>query len=98
RNLDDPNIIEYFGGSKGNAGFNSYGYSNWNKFYVDAGINYENAFDNHNIQALVLGKASRYTMPGDNFNTPSGVMGLVGRVAYNYADRYMAEVNMGYNG
>ncbi|MFT3949291.1 MAG: TonB-dependent receptor [Agriterribacter sp.] len=98
RNLDDPNTIEYFGGSRGNAVFNSYGYSNWNKLYVDAGVNYENAFDKHNIQALVLGKASRYTMPGDDFHTPSGVMGLVGRVAYNYADRYMAEVNMGYNG
>ena len=25
-------------------------------------------------------------------------MGFVGRLTYNYADRYMAEVNVGYNG
>ena len=29
---------------------------------------------------------------------PSGILGFVGRVTYNYADRYMAEVNVGYNG
>lgn len=98
RNLDDPNIIEFFGGGTGGDSFTSYGYSNWNKLYLDAGINYSNSFGNHNILALLLGKASKYTMPGDVNNTPSGIMGLVGRLTYNYADRYMAEFNMGYNG
>mgnify|MGYP001488345017 CR=1 FL=1 len=98
RNLDDPNIIEFFGGGMSSDAFNTYGYSNWNKLYMDAGIDYERIFNKHSIQALVLGKASKYTMPGDNNRTPSGIMGLVGRVAYNYADRYMTEVNVGYNG
>lgn len=98
RNLDNPNILEFFGGGTGGDSFTSYGYSNWNKLYLDAGINYANSFGNHNILALLLGKASKYTMPGDVNNTPSGIMGLVGRLTYNYADRYMAEFNMGYNG
>lgn len=98
RNLENPNILEFFGGVTGGDAFNSYGYSNWNKLYVDAGIDYEGSFSKHNIQALVLGKAAKYAMPGDNYRTPSGIMGLVGRVAYNYADRYMAEFNAGYNG
>ena len=34
----------------------------------------------------MLGKASRYTMPGDSYNVPSGVMGFVGRVTYNYEE------------
>lgn len=98
RNLENPNIIEFFGGELGSDVFNSYGYSNWNKLYVDGGINYTGSFNRHNILALVLGKASKYTMPGDNNRTPSGILGLVGRFTYNFADRYMAEVNMGYNG
>lgn len=98
RNRDNPNILEFFGGGTGGDSFSSRGYSNWNKFYVDAGINYEGSFNSHNIVALLLGKASKYTMPGDANNTPSGIMGLVGRLTYNFADRYMAEFNMGYNG
>lgn len=98
RNLENPNILEFFGGATGGDSFNSRGYSNWNKLYLDAGINYANSFGNHNILALLLGKASKYTMPNDVNNTPSGIMGLVGRLTYNFADRYMAEFNMGYNG
>ena len=37
-------------------------------------------------------------MPGDSYHVPSGIMGFVGRVTYNYDDRYMFEVNAGYNG
>lgn len=37
-------------------------------------------------------------MPSDSYHVPSGVMGLVGRVTYNFKDRYMAEFNVGYNG
>ncbi len=98
RNLENPNILEFFGGATGGDSFNSRGYSNWNKLYLDAGINYAKNIGNHNILALLLGKASKYTMPDDVNNTPSGIMGLVGRLTYNFADRYMAEFNMGYNG
>ena len=98
RNPINPNELDFFGGAIGDNSFNSYGYSNWNKLYVDAGADYAGIFGEHNVSALLLGKASRYTMPGDSNNTPSGVMGLVGRVTYNYSERYMAEFNMGYNG
>ena len=37
-------------------------------------------------------------MPSDSYNVPSGIVGLVGRVTYNYMNRYMAEYNVGYNG
>jgi len=100
RNLANPNILDYFGGSIGPNSFNQWGYSNWNKLYLDAGLNWSGSFGQHNVSALFLGKASQYYMPWDsnNTNTPSGVIGLVGRVTYNYAERYMVELNMGYNG
>lgn len=98
RNADDPNVFDFFGGSMGEGSFSSWGYSNWNKFYVDAGIDWAGSFNKHNVSALFLGKASKYTMPSDSYHVPSGIMGFVGRVTYNYDDRYMAEVNVGYNG
>jgi len=98
RSAADPNNLEYFGGTIGAGSFNSWGYSNWNKLYIDAGLDWSGSIGNHNISALLLGKGSRYTMPSDNNNTPSGMMGLVARATYNYSNRYMAEFNMGYNG
>lgn len=98
RSADNPNELEYFGGSLSPASFSSTAYSNWNKLYLDAGLYYNNTFNGHSVGALILWKASMYTMPNDSHNTPSGIMGLVGRVTYDYRQRYMAEFNMGYNG
>ena len=98
RNPNDPTKFDFFGGGMGAGAFESWGYSNWNKLYLDAAIDWSGSFNGHNVSALLLAKASRYTMPSDSFNVPSGVMGFVGRVTYNYNDRYMAEVNVGYNG
>ena len=100
RSAENPNILEFFGGGLGQDSFSSQGYSNWNKLYLDAGLNWKESFDKHNVSVLFLGKASKYYMPWDpnNTNTPSGIIGLVGRVTYNYDDRYMAEINVGYNG
>jgi TonB-linked SusC/RagA family outer membrane protein len=100
RNIDDPNKLDFFGGEIYQDEFTSSGYSNWNKLYLDAGIDWSEHFDRHNVSALFLGKASKYYMPYDDnkTNTPSGIIGLVGRVTYNFDDRYMAELNVGYNG
>ena len=100
RNIDNPNILEFFGGSIGQDSFDQWGCSNWNKLYLDGGLDWSGFFGLHHVSALFLGKASKYYMPWDsnNTNTPSGVIGLVGRVTYNYDDRYMVEMNIGYNG
>ncbi|MBO7643589.1 MAG: TonB-dependent receptor [Bacteroidales bacterium] len=98
RNADNPLNYDFFGGSIGSGSFDSWGYSNWNKLYFDAGLDWSQSFADHHVSALLLGKASKYTMPSDSYHVPSGIMGFVGRVTYNYADRYMAELNVGYNG
>lgn len=72
--------------------------STWRKVYVEAAINYSRSFGGHNVSALVLGNAQKYTQNNQSFNTPSGLMGLVGRATYNYKERYLAEFNMGLNG
>lgn len=98
RNLENPNKLDFFGGQVSTNTFQSWGYGNWNKLYLDGGLDYAASFGGHNVSALVLGKASLYTMPNDANNTPSGMMGFAGRATYNYKDRYMAEFNLGYNG
>ena len=98
RNAENPLNYDFFGGSMGSGSFDSWGYSNWNKLYFDAGFDWAQTFGDHHVSALLLGKASKYTMPSDSYHVPSGIMGFVGRVTYNNADRYMAELNVGYNG
>jgi TonB-linked SusC/RagA family outer membrane protein len=99
RDPANPNKLDFFGGSFGSNSFNSSSYnSTWSKIYFDAGIDYNRTFGDHKVTALLLGKAQQYSMPSDVFNTPSGLMGLVGRLTYNYKERYMLEYDLGYNG
>lgn len=102
RNALNPNTVDFYGGAVGANSFDANPGSNntWHKSYYDAGIDYVRTFGGHAITALVLGKASLYSIPYDisGTNTPSGIMGLVARGTYNYRERYLAEFDMGYNG
>ncbi|RYF23312.1 MAG: TonB-dependent receptor [Flavobacteriales bacterium] len=99
RNPLNPNELQYFGGGIPTVAFNGDTFTGtWNKLYFDLGLDYATSIGSSNITALLLGKANRYTMPDDAFNTPSGIMGLASRVTYNYKERYLAELNLGYNG
>lgn len=99
RNSLDPNKIDFINGQYGANSFDNTSYnSTWEKIYFDAGFDYNRSFGNHKLTALLLGKASQYNMPNDRFNTPSGLMGLVSRVTYNFNDRYLLEYDLGLNG
>jgi len=102
RDATNPNNLLFYGGALTPTSFNSYPNGNststWHKVYYDAGIDYAKEFGGSNITALVIGKASTYTMPSDSYNTPSGIEGLAGRVTYNYLERYLVEADLGYNG
>lgn len=100
RNPLNPNNFDFFGGARGADGFNADPGHNsvWRKLYVDAGIDYANQFGDHSFSGLLLAKAQKYTMPSTSENTPSGIMGLVARIGYNYKERYLVEFNAGYNG
>lgn len=80
---------------------NKWGDRDW---YAEASLNYSRSFGNHDVGALLLYNQSKSYYPnqdvaGDLYvSIPSGYVGLVGRITYNYASKYMVDVNMGYNG
>ena len=67
-------------------------------WYMEAAFDYQRSFGQHDITALVLYNQSKLYYPSSYTDIPSGYVGLVGRIAYNYNTTYMAEFNVGYNG
>ncbi len=63
--------------------------------WVDVGFNYNRSFGKHNLIGLLLANRQQKVLGGE---IPYVSQGLVGRVAYNYNDRYFAEFNAGYSG
>jgi len=68
------------------------------RIYLEAGIEYARKFGDHNVTGLLLYNQSKDFDPSLQYNIPHGVQGLVGRVTYNFKNRYLAEYNLGYNG
>ncbi|MFT3749580.1 MAG: TonB-dependent receptor [Agriterribacter sp.] len=72
------------------------GYDSRYNMNMQASVNYQNSFGKHNVSALILGQRDYWeTTAGE---IPYNVIGLAGRVTYDYDKRYLAEVNLGYNG
>ncbi len=68
---------------------------NW---YFESSLNYNRSFGNHNLGGLLLYNQSKEYYPSTYSDIPRGYVGLVGRVTYNFKERYLAEFNVGYNG
>lgn len=98
RSLTNPNELEFFGGTVGADSYASGSWGGMRDFYADVVVNYQGNFGKHNVGGLLLGRATKYTMPGDSFNTPSGLIGTSARLTYDYDTRYMVELNFAYNG
>lgn len=68
-------------------------------WYMELALNYNRKFGDHNVTALALYNQSKKYYPGGTYTyIPSGYVGFVGRVTYDWKTRYMAEFNVGYNG
>ncbi|WP_289054839.1 SusC/RagA family TonB-linked outer membrane protein [Carboxylicivirga marina] len=73
-------------------------------WYMDLGLNYARQFGVHNVGGLLLYNQRTMYYPKNNgsyvnyADIPAGVVGIVGRVTYDYNTKYMAEFNVGYNG
>lgn len=67
-------------------------------WYFEAAFNYNRRFGLNTVGALLLYNQSKVYYPKTYSDIPSGYVGLVGRVTYDYDNRYMAEFNIGYNG
>ena len=77
-----------------------WGNRNW---YAEASFDYARSFGKHNVGALLLYNQSKSYYPWDSDNSlyqsiPKGYVGLVGRVTYDYATKYLVDLNIGYNG
>ena len=65
---------------------------------MELALNYARKFGDHNVTALLLYNQSKKYYPSEYSDIPTGYVGLVGRVTYDWKTRYMAEFNAGYNG
>lgn len=74
-------------------------YGKRRRTYIEAGFNYSRKFgDDHNVTALALYNQSSRVDPNLLYKIPNNYQGVVGRVTYDYKNRYLAEFNVGYNG
>ena len=75
--------------------------TSWNKnrkVYFEGGIDYDRTFGDHHLTAMILYNQSKYWSPSLAYYVPNAYQGLVGRITYEYASKYLVEFNMGYNG
>ncbi len=68
------------------------------KLYAEAALEWDRSFGRHQITGLVLGNIQKFYSPDLKYVLPAGYAGMVGRITYNYAHKYLAELNAGYNG
>lgn len=67
-------------------------------WYTEASLNYARSFGDHSFSGLLLYNQSKEYYPREYSDIPRGYVGLVGRLTYDWRNRYLAEFNMGYNG
>ncbi len=68
-------------------------------WYMEASFNYNRSFGDHNVTGLLLYNQSKQYYYGSTYtDVPRGYVGIVGRVTYDWKNRYMADFNFGYNG
>lgn len=65
------------------------------KLYMEAQVNYARTFGRHDVTGMVLYNQNDHRV---NDELARRYQGLVGRATYAYDDRYLAEINFGYNG
>lgn len=98
RDPEDPNNILLIPQNEGDTWGGGFEYGKNRKVYFEAGLHYNQKFGKHETTALLLYNQSKYYAPNLAYHVPNAYQGIVGRVTYGYANRYLAEFNMGYNG
>lgn len=70
------------------------------KLYYELALNYVRSFNRHNITALALMNRNNVELSknANKIDFPRHEESWVGRITYNWAERYLMEVNAAYNG
>ena len=98
--VDDKGAITYKkSGSDSQTSYREGDYGKGRDWYMELALNYNRKFGNHRVTGLFLYNQSKRYYPGGTYDyIPTGYVGLVGRVTYDWKTRYLAEFNVGYNG
>lgn len=84
----------WFGMSEGMSNSNK-----WRKIYAEAAIEYDRTFPGgHHVTGLALANLQKMWNPSLQYMLPSGYLGMVTRITYDYHSRYLFEFDMGRNG
>jgi TonB-linked SusC/RagA family outer membrane protein len=70
----------------------------WRTWYAEFALNYNRTFGDHAITALAMVNASKKFDPNLQYHLPHAYQGLVSRLTYAYKSKYLAELDLGYNG
>lgn len=95
----DPNEVVYI--QDGEAGLISYAesFGKSRDWYAEASFDWKRDFGLHHLSALALYNQSKTYYPDSDYpGIPRGYVGLVGRVTYDYDNKYLIEGNVGYYG
>lgn len=70
------------------------------RIYLETSLQYSHSFArDHNVSALLLMNSHKTRYKMDSYNSvATGYIEYVGRAAYNFREKYLAEFNMGING
>lgn len=98
RDPSDPTQVILVPQNESSTWGGGFSYNKNRKVYFEVGLHYNQTFGKHNTTALLLYNQSKYYAPSLAYLVPNAYQGIVGRVTYSYANRYLAEFNMGYNG
>jgi len=97
--LDENGKVNFYQVKESALPVNNTWQNKYRKEYYEFALNFLRSFNQHNVSALALFNAEKSHFTEWYWNEiPRAYMGLVGRVTYNYANRYMLEYNAGYNG
>jgi TonB-linked SusC/RagA family outer membrane protein len=96
-NTSDPNSIDSYNkfNSDNELAYAGNDQTTTYKLYMEAQLNYARKFGVNDVTAMLLYNQNDYRYQSE---LARRYQGLVGRVTYGYDDRYLAEVNFGYNG
>jgi TonB-linked SusC/RagA family outer membrane protein len=99
RNPNNPNELIFTGGGESpkTVTDNQYNYK-WNQFYVEGKVDYNRTFGLHDVTGMLVMNAQKTFDPSLEYQVPAGLMGIASRITYKYDNRYLAELNVGYNG
>ena len=84
--LDEPLSYAETGSGRGR---------NW---YLEGAVNYSRTFKDHSLTGLFLYNENKTYYPSYYSDIPTGYVGYVWRLTYSYKQKYMLDLNAGYNG